>query len=115
MPPGYHTNYLQFLIGIVPFLGSTPEELFTSICNDEVDYPSGDEALEATAESIIALLLEKNPAERLGTAADAAEVAAHPFFASLDFRSLLRQKAFVPQVRSITTTGHSQLTFFILS
>ena len=88
-------------------LGETPEELFTNICTDEVEYPEGDEALDAGAESLIASLLEKAPTERLGTVGDAVEVAAHPFFATLDFRSLLRQKAeFVPQLADEEDTSY---------
>ncbi|KAI6206590.1 Non-specific serine/threonine protein kinase [Aphelenchoides besseyi] len=97
----------EFLIGIVPFMGQTPDELFTNIINEEVEYPTGDEALEANAELLIQMLLEKNPVDRLGTLGGAAEVAAHPFFASLDFRSLLRQKAeFVPQLENDEDTSY---------
>ena len=51
----------EFLIGIVPFIGETPEALFANIINEEVEYPEGDEALEPDAESLIRVLLEKNP------------------------------------------------------
>lgn len=89
----------EFLIGIVPFLGSTPEELFTNIINEDVEYPTNEEALDPNAESLIQMLLEKNPVDRLGTIGGAPDVAAHPFFFQLDFDSLLRQKAeFVPNL-----------------
>jgi hypothetical protein len=57
----------EFLIGIVPFLGGSPEELFTNIINEEAEYPEGEEALDADAESLIQMLLEKNPVDRLGS------------------------------------------------
>jgi len=97
----------EFLIGIVPFLGDTPEQLFSNIINDEVEYPEGDEALDPDAENLIKQLLEKNPLDRLGTAGGAAEVTSHLFFASLDFDSLLRQKAeFVPQLENDEDTSY---------
>lgn len=107
----------EFLIGIVPFMGDSPEALFSNIINgklllllnhycsyqneflEEVEYPEGEEALDPDAENLIRQLLEKNPLDRLGNVGGAAEVTAHPFFNSLDFDSLLRQKAeFVPQL-----------------
>ncbi|KAI6227537.1 Non-specific serine/threonine protein kinase [Aphelenchoides fujianensis] len=97
----------EFLIGIVPFMGNSPEELFTNIINEEVEYPEGEEALDPNAESLIQMLLEKNPVDRLGTIGGAADVAAHPFFDSLDFNSLLRQKAeFVPQLENEEDTSY---------
>lgn len=60
----------------MPFLGDSPEELFANIINEEVEYPEGDEALEPEAESLIRLLLEKNPVDRLGTLGGAAQVSA---------------------------------------
>lgn len=97
----------EFLIGVVPFMGETPEELFSNIINEEVEYPENDEALDPNAESLIRLLLEKNPMNRLGTVGDAAEVAAHSFFSQLDFNSLLRQKAeFVPQLENEEDTSY---------
>lgn len=88
-------------------MGETPEELFSNIINEEVEYPKGDEALDPSAESLIRLLLEKNPVDRLGTLGGAAEVAAHSFFFQLDFNSLLRQKAeFVPQLENEEDTSY---------
>lgn len=53
------------------------------------------------AELLIRLLLEKNPVDRLGTIGGATQVSAHPFFAPLDFDTILRQKAeFVPQLEN---------------
>lgn len=88
-------------------MGSTPEELFTNIINEEVEYPTGEEALDPNAESLIQMLLEKNPVDRLGTVGGAQDVAAHPFFSQLDFHSLLRQKAeFVPNLESEEDTSY---------
>ncbi|VDM81906.1 unnamed protein product [Strongylus vulgaris] len=93
----------EFLVGCVPFFGDSPEDLFSKrihfVLSEEVEYPDGDEALPAEAEDLIRRLLEKNPAERLGALVGATQLMVHPFFANLDFNTLLRQKAeFVPQL-----------------
>uniref|UniRef100_A0A915CP68 non-specific serine/threonine protein kinase n=1 Tax=Ditylenchus dipsaci TaxID=166011 RepID=A0A915CP68_9BILA len=97
----------EFLIGIVPFMGDSPEELFANIINEEVDYPTGEESLDSDAESLIHLLLEKNPVDRLGTIGGASQVTSHPFFIPMDFDSLLRQKAeFIPQLENEEDTSY---------
>uniref|UniRef100_A0A915LBQ4 non-specific serine/threonine protein kinase n=1 Tax=Meloidogyne javanica TaxID=6303 RepID=A0A915LBQ4_MELJA len=89
----------EFLVGIVPFLGDSPEALFANIINEE--------ALNPDAESLIRMLLEKNPADRLGTMGGAGQVSSHPFFAPIDFGTILRQKAeFVPQLENDEDTSY---------
>lgn len=97
----------EFLVGIVPFFGETPEVLFSKVISEEVEYPEEEEALPPEAEDLCRRLLEKNPAERLGTVNGAAQLMAHAFFALLDFTSLLRQKAeFVPQLDNEEDTSY---------
>ncbi|KAM3719597.1 Microtubule-associated serine/threonine-protein kinase [Dirofilaria immitis] len=97
----------EFLIGIVPFMADTPEHLFAKIVNEETEFPEGEEALPMEAESLIKRLLEKDPVERLGTAGDAQQLMNDPFFAGLNFKSLLRQKAeFVPQLEGEEDTSY---------
>ncbi|KIH58293.1 kinase domain protein [Ancylostoma duodenale] len=97
----------EFLVGCVPFFGDSPEDLFSKVISEEVEYPDGDEALPPEAEDLIRRLLEKNPAERLGALVGATQLMVHPFFASLDFNTLLRQKAeFVPQLENDEDTSY---------
>uniref|UniRef100_A0A0N5A3N4 non-specific serine/threonine protein kinase n=1 Tax=Parastrongyloides trichosuri TaxID=131310 RepID=A0A0N5A3N4_PARTI len=97
----------EFLVGVVPFCGDTPENLFASIIRDEPEFPEGEEALDPEAEDMIKMLLEKNPDERLGTFGGAVQVSSHLFFKSLDFNSLLRQKAeFVPKLQGEEDTSY---------
>ncbi|CAJ0959900.1 unnamed protein product, partial [Mesorhabditis belari] len=97
----------EFLVGIVPFIGDSPEDLFSKIISEDVEYPEGEEALIPEAEDLIKHLLEKNPVYRLGTQAGAPEITIHPFFLGLDFHSLLRQKAeFVPQLENEEDTSY---------
>ncbi|XP_056314410.1 microtubule-associated serine/threonine-protein kinase 4 isoform X6 [Danio aesculapii] len=96
----------EFLVGCVPFFGDTPEELFGQVISDEINWPEGEEAPPADAQELITLLLRQNPLERLGTGG-AYEVKHHQFFHSLDWNSLLRQKAeFIPQLESEDDTSY---------
>ncbi|NXP55823.1 MAST4 kinase, partial [Heliornis fulica] len=96
----------EFLVGCVPFFGDTPEELFGQVISDEIIWPEKDEAPPPDAQDLITLLLRQNPLERLGTGG-AYEVKQHKFFRSLDWNSLLRQKAeFIPQLESEDDTSY---------
>ncbi|XP_060768495.1 microtubule-associated serine/threonine-protein kinase 4 isoform X5 [Neoarius graeffei] len=97
----------EFLVGCVPFFGDTPEELFGQVISDEINWPEGEDAPPADSQELISLLLRQNPLERLGTAGGAYEVKHHQFFHSLDWNSLLRQKAeFIPQLESEDDTSY---------
>uniref|UniRef100_A0A8C5LY38 non-specific serine/threonine protein kinase n=1 Tax=Leptobrachium leishanense TaxID=445787 RepID=A0A8C5LY38_9ANUR len=96
----------EFLVGCVPFFGDTPEELFGQVISDDIIWPGGEEALLADSQDLIMRLLRQNPLERLGTGG-AHEVKQHLFFYSLDWNSLLRQKAeFVPQLEAEDDTSY---------
>lgn len=52
-------------------------------------------------------LLQQNQLQRLGTVSGALELKEHPFFGSLDWNSLLRQKAeFIPQLEGEDDTSY---------
>ncbi|KAG8196773.1 hypothetical protein JTE90_014505 [Oedothorax gibbosus] len=97
----------EFLVGCVPFFGETPEELFAHVINDEIEWPASNEwPATDDAKELIALLLQQNPRDRLGTGG-AQEVKEHQFFDELDWRCILRQKAeFVPQLDSEDDTSY---------
>lgn len=89
----------EFLVGCVPFFGETPEELFAHTIYDDIEWPDeGDWPVQPEAKSLITLLLQQSPRDRLGTGG-AQEVKEHQYFSAVDWNSLLRQKAeFVPQL-----------------
>uniref|UniRef100_A0A8C8D3Z9 non-specific serine/threonine protein kinase n=1 Tax=Oncorhynchus tshawytscha TaxID=74940 RepID=A0A8C8D3Z9_ONCTS len=96
----------EFLVGCVPFFGDTPEELFGQVISDEINWPEGEDAPPADSQELITLLLRQNPLERMGTGG-AYEVKHHQFFQTLDWDSLLRQKAeFIPQLESEDDTSY---------
>uniref|UniRef100_A0A8C7LD16 non-specific serine/threonine protein kinase n=1 Tax=Oncorhynchus kisutch TaxID=8019 RepID=A0A8C7LD16_ONCKI len=97
----------EFLVGCVPFFGDTPEELFGQVISDEINWPEGEDAPPADSQELITLLLRQNPLERMGTGSGAYEVKHHQFFHTLDWDSLLRQKAeFIPQLESEDDTSY---------
>ncbi|KAM6940018.1 serine/threonine-protein kinase N1 [Xenentodon cancila] len=90
----------EMLVGESPFPGDDEEEVFDSIVNDEVRYPS---FLSTEAIGIMRRLLRRNPERRLGSGEkDAEEVKKQPFFRNVDWEALLQRKVpppFVPSIR----------------
>lgn len=97
----------EFLIGCAPFFGETPEELFAHTVNDDIEWPGDDDwEVADDAKHLISALLQQDPRERLGTGG-AHEVKEHCYFDTVDWNSLLRQKAeFVPQLASDDDTSY---------
>jgi microtubule-associated serine/threonine kinase len=97
----------QFLIGVVPFFGDTPEELFAHVVNDDIEWPDDEDMLIlAETKNVITALLQQNPRNRLGSGG-AHEVKEHVYFANLDWTSLLRRKVeFVPQLDGEDDTSY---------
>ncbi|XP_052774089.1 microtubule-associated serine/threonine-protein kinase 3-like isoform X1 [Mya arenaria] len=97
----------EFLVGCPPFFGDTPEELFSQVVNEDIEWPEEEEwAVREDAKSLISLMLQHNPFKRLG-AGGAQEVKEHYFFDGLDWEGLLRQKAeFVPSLEDDEDTSY---------
>ncbi|XP_071161735.1 microtubule-associated serine/threonine-protein kinase 3-like isoform X2 [Mytilus edulis] len=97
----------EFLVGIAPFFGDTPEELFSQVINEELEWPEEEDwQVRDDAKDLIANLLQHNPINRLGSGG-AAEVKDHIFFYGLDWDNLLRKKAeFVPNLDDDEDTSY---------
>ena len=110
----------QFLVGCVPFSGSTPEELFEQVlaAEESVEWPSPEDegAQPPDAVDLVSRLLARDPAKRLCTLAGALEVKEHAFFVArgfdaLKWNSLIRQKAeFVPVLDGDEDTSYFDCT-----
>ncbi|XP_062310609.1 serine/threonine-protein kinase N2-like isoform X1 [Osmerus eperlanus] len=91
----------EMLVGESPFPGEDEEEVFDSIVNDDVQYPS---CLSPDSASIIQKLLKKNPLKRLGGGEeDATEVKGEKFFKTIDWDALLAKKVkppFLPLIKA---------------
>uniref|UniRef100_A0A672J4Q4 Serine/threonine-protein kinase N2-like n=1 Tax=Salarias fasciatus TaxID=181472 RepID=A0A672J4Q4_SALFA len=91
----------EMLVGESPFPGDDEEEVFDSIVNDDVRYPS---FLSPESVSLIQKLLQKDPDLRLGAGKDdASEIKRHRFFQGMNWEALLAKKVkppFLPVIRS---------------
>jgi len=84
----------EMLIGQSPFNGCDEDELFWSICNEQAYFPR---FLSKEAKQILLLLLEKNPAKRLGVSESVhGDVRTQPFFKPIDFNRLERRQVIPP-------------------
>uniref|UniRef100_A0A3P8WJB9 Protein kinase N3 n=1 Tax=Cynoglossus semilaevis TaxID=244447 RepID=A0A3P8WJB9_CYNSE len=90
----------EMLVGESPFPGEDEEEVFDSIVNDDVQYPT---SLPPNAVAIIQKLLKRNPLKRLGAGErDANELKGEKFFETIDWDALLAKKATPPFLPSIS-------------
>ncbi|KAF0890124.1 hypothetical protein E2562_037926 [Oryza meyeriana var. granulata] len=82
----------ELLYGRTPFAGATNEATLRNIVRRPLAFPSGSGSCgpaDADARDLIARLLAKDPAARLGSRRGAADVKSHPFFKTLNL-ALLR-------------------------
>lgn len=73
--------------------------MYEKILRAKLHYPA---YLSANARAILHVLLERDPRLRLGTARDAEEVKAHPFFEGIDWKKLARMEVAAPFKPSVT-------------
>ncbi|XP_045164698.1 protein kinase C delta type-like isoform X1 [Mercenaria mercenaria] len=91
----------EMMIGQSPFHGDDEDDLFHSILNDTPHYPRW---LPKEAGSILSLLFERTPADRLGMpTCPAGPVRAVPYFRNIDWEKLERKQVdppFKPKIKS---------------
>lgn len=96
------------LIGLPPFYSKDKQKLYDNIKNGEpkLDFPF----LGADAIDLCTKLLQKDPAKRLGGGpGDAEEIKAHPWFASLNWDSIMQKTIappYCPQLDKESDTKH---------
>jgi len=84
----------EMLIGQSPFNGCDEDELFWSICNEQAYFPR---FLSKEAKQLLLLLLEKNPASRLGVSDSChGDIKRQPFFRCIDFTKLEAKQILPP-------------------
>lgn len=84
----------EMACGRLPFYNRDHDVLFALIVKEEVRFPR---ALSPAARALLAGLLSKEPARRLGAGPDdAAELMRHPFFASINWADLVAKKVSIP-------------------
>uniref|UniRef100_A0A1A8LYJ9 protein kinase C n=1 Tax=Nothobranchius pienaari TaxID=704102 RepID=A0A1A8LYJ9_9TELE len=102
----------EMLVGESPFPGEDEEEVFDSIVNNDVQYPT---SLHPDAVSIMQKLLKKNPLKRLGAGErDAKEVKGEKFFQTIDWEALTTKKLkppFLPSIKDSTDVSNFDSDF----
>ncbi|XP_013194367.2 RAC serine/threonine-protein kinase [Amyelois transitella] len=102
----------EMACGRLPFYNRDHDVLFTLILSEEVRFPR---SISAACRSLLAGLLTKPPAARLGGGpGDADEIMRHAFFAAVDWADLVAKKIpppFKPQVDSDTDTRYFDSEF----
>lgn len=95
----------EFLVGIPPFSGQTPDEVFKNILDLNLEFPDDEgEALGPSAESAIRAMLIPDPAQRPATLERIRHL---EFFDDVDWTNILSRPApFVPQPEDETDTGY---------
>ncbi|CAL9147477.1 unnamed protein product [Musa hybrid cultivar] len=97
----------ELLVGIPPFNAEHPQKIFDNIMNRDIPWPQVPEEMSFEAHDLIDKLLSQNPVQRLG-ATGAGEVKSHPFFRTINWDMLARQKvAFIP-----STEGDDDTSYF---
>ncbi|ORX83200.1 kinase-like protein, partial [Basidiobolus meristosporus CBS 931.73] len=96
----------EFLYGIPPFNADSPEEVFENILSRSIDWYEGQVHISPEARDLMERLMSTDVEKRLG-ANGVDEVKSHPFFAGIDWETLLTERpAFIPQPESIEDTDY---------
>lgn len=94
----------EFLVGIPPFIGNTPDELFANVIDGKIDWETSSDEIETNGKNLIESLLIVDPIRRLENAEKLRE---HRFCSSIDWTNLLREKGeFVPVLESPDDTSY---------
>ena len=106
----------EMLTGLPPFYDENTNEMYRKIISEPLHFP-GPEVVPPAARDLLSKLLDRNAEKRLG-AKGAAEIKAHYFFHSIDWRKLLDRKyepSFKPNVVSTVITHHLHCKVLIVA
>uniref|UniRef100_A0A7E4ZZL3 Non-specific serine/threonine protein kinase n=1 Tax=Panagrellus redivivus TaxID=6233 RepID=A0A7E4ZZL3_PANRE len=94
---GFGIVVYEMIYGKPPFVGRESPELYDAIRFNDPKLPNGDKDTLDLLEN----LLEKDPAERLGSATGVEGVQAHPFFNTINWDALLRREVTPPIIPEV--------------
>jgi len=84
------TLFYEMIAGLPPFYSEDPHEMSQFILSAPLKFPPN---ISKNAASLITLLLNRDPAKRLGSGeSDVEEIKAHPFFRSVNWSKLLNKE-----------------------
>ncbi|KAK8797217.1 hypothetical protein WA158_004427 [Blastocystis sp. Blastoise] len=99
------TLLYEMMVGLPPFYDKNRKTMFTRILSAKLRFPA---YVSANARNLIARLLQRDPALRLGSGpTDAEEIKAHPFFMSVDWKAIEEKRVtppWIPQLIGDTDT-----------
>jgi serine/threonine-protein kinase RIM15 len=97
----------EFIYGYPPFNAETPEEVFENILARKIDWPDEeDDEASPEARNLMESLMCSDQTQRLG-ANGAEEVKKHPFFADINWETLLEEEpSFVPESQDPENTEY---------
>ncbi|EMC93495.1 hypothetical protein BAUCODRAFT_37182 [Baudoinia panamericana UAMH 10762] len=102
----------EMLTGLPPFYDENTNEMYRKILAEPLHFP-GPEIVPPAARDLLTRLLDRDASRRLGSNG-AAEIKAHPFFHSIDWRKLLDRKyepSFKPNVMDELDTANFDKEF----
>ena len=106
------TLLFEMIVGLPPFYDSNVNVMYRKILSDKLVFPP---QMSAHAKDILAKLLDRNPASRLGSGAtDMMELTSHPFFASINWQKLRKKEIpapYKPTVRDNTDVSNFDACF----
>jgi serum/glucocorticoid-regulated kinase 2 len=91
----------ELVVGLPPFYSQNIKEMYHRITAGVLRFPP---SLSKECKSFIIGLLNRDPTKRLGAATDVEEVKAHPFFASLDWDTVMAKgykPGYVPKTEGL--------------
>ena len=110
----------EMLIGLSPFFNKNRNILFDKIVKSKPIFPNKQRynlSYSDEWQDLITCLLQKDPANRLGTQGDSKEILSHPWFDDIDHENLLKQeltspcKAYIEEIlkREETKEGQEEI------
>ncbi|KAG8810651.1 Serine/threonine-protein kinase [Serendipita sp. 399] len=97
----------EMLCGWSPFYNEDTQVMYRNICYGKIKFPRN--TVSEDGKMFVKGLLNRVPANRLGSKGDAAELKAHPFFSIIDWDALSRKEVtppFKPSVESDESTAN---------
>jgi serum/glucocorticoid-regulated kinase 2 len=100
------------LTGLPPFYDENTNDMYRKILTEPLHFP-GPEIVPPAARDLLTRLLDRNADKRLG-AKGAAEIKAHYFFHSIDWRKLLERK-YEPSFKPNVVCTHCLMNYTFLT
>lgn len=106
----------EMIFGAPPFYDRDHQRMYESIKTREPRLEKSSVALTDEGKSVLKLMLQKDPANRLGSKGDIKELEEHPFFKPLDFAMLENKNVkppFLPNIQRDDDTRNIDKEFLV--